>query len=421
MRDLKVRYRQARRCWVINATRVGLSNTYGGFATEAEALAAAEKLGARFTLGHEVKAEQKPELFSVQDAIDTYTAKQNQSNTKSYHQAQKFNLKLLSKVIYNDLAIGKYQIAYLGRKEDREDFRACIEQAIESEGQSIETMHTRRKHWAKFFNYASGKGWVDANPIEKIKLPKKLPTDDRAPKVQEGFVTWLQTDGLDAYTAAYVEAAELVLADGRKRYKKRNELTIKPLKLELMMLLAMTTGLREGELRALKRRYYFSNRQFIKIRHAVKHGTQDIGLVKTSEGQDREIEVPSEICKMLDDWLQDSPYQNPDDLIFPNTVGNPLRIGDFVQACKPIRAACPFVDEETGKPLHFTWGDLRHVFASNMIHQLEGNWAEVAESMGHTKPEFTKKQYGHYIHNEEKSERKRNAAGAILVNRKGRL
>ena len=294
--------------------------------------------------------------------------------------------------------------------------RRSIEQAIESEGQSIETMHTRRKHWAKFFNYASGKGWVDANPIEKIKLPKKLPTDDRAPKVQEGFVTWLQTDGLDAYTDAYVEAAKTKLKHGN-----RNELTIKPLKLELMMLLAMTTGIREGELRALKRRYYFSNRQFIKIRHAVKHGTQDIGLVKTSEGQDREIEVPSEICKMLDDWLQDSPYQNPDDLIFPNTVGNPLRIGDFVQACKPIRAACPFVDEETGKPLHFTWGDLRHVFASNMIHQLEGNWAEVAESMGHTKPEFTKKQYGHYIHNEEKSERKRNAAGAILVNRKGRL
>lgn len=415
MRDLKVRYRQARRCWVINATRVGLSNTYGGFATEAEALAAAEKLEAKFTLGHEVKAEQKPELFSVQDAIDKYTEKQNQLNTKSYHQAQKFNLKLLSKVIYNDLAIGKYQIAYLGRKEDREDFRACIEQSIESEGQSIETMHTRRKHWAKFFNYASGKGWVDANPIEKIKLPKKLPTDDRAPKVQEGFVAWLQTDGLEAYTAAYVEAAKTKLKHGT-----RNELTIKPLKLELMMLLAMTTGLRAGELRALKRRYYFSNRQFIKIRHAIKHGTQNIGLVKTSEGQDREIEVPSEICKMLDDWLQDSPYQNPDDLIFPNTVGNPLRIGDFVQACKPIRAACPFVDEETGKPLHFTWGDLRHVFASNMIHQLEGNWAEVAESMGHTNSEFTKKQYGHYIHNQEKSERKRNAAGAILVNRKGR-
>jgi integrase len=416
MKDLPVKFWKKRGHFVINAARVGLSVNHGNFATENEAIAEAEKLKAKFVLGRDVKADEKPKLFSVQDAIDTYTAKQNQSNTKSYHQAQKFNLKLLSKVIYNDLAIGKYQIAYLGRKEDREDFRACIEQAIESEGQSIETMHTRRKHWAKFFNYASGKGWVDANPIEKIKLPKKLPTDDRAPKVQEGFVTWLQTDGLDAYTDAYVEAAKTKLKHGN-----RNELTIKPLKLELMMLLAMTTGIREGELRALKRRYYFSNRQFIKIRHAVKHGTQDIGLVKTSEGQDREIEVPSEICKMLDDWLQDSPYQNPDDLIFPNTVGNPLRIGDFVQACKPIRAACPFVDEETGKPLHFTWGDLRHVFASNMIHQLEGNWAEVAESMGHTKPEFTKKQYGHYIHNEEKSERKRNAAGAILVNRKGRL
>ena len=184
MKDLAVKYRADNKCYCINAARVGLSDKYGSFATEKEAVLEAEKLKAKFVLGRDVQAEQKPALFSVQDAIDTYQAKQNESNTKSYHQAQKFNLKLLSKVIYNDLAIGKYQIAYLGRKEDREDFRFCIEQAIIGEGQSIETMHTRRKHWTKFFNYASGKGWVDVNPIEKIKLPKKLPTDDRAPKVQ---------------------------------------------------------------------------------------------------------------------------------------------------------------------------------------------------------------------------------------------
>ena len=40
--------------------------------------------------------------------------------------------------------------------------------------------------------------------------------------------------------------------------------------------------------------------------------------------------------------------------------------------------------------------------------------------MGHTNPEFTKKQYGHYIKYEEKSQRKREAAGAVLVKRKGR-
>ena len=70
--------------------------------------------------------------------------------------------------------------------------------------------------------------------------------------------------------------------------------------------------------------------------------------------------------------------------------------------------------------MHFQWGDLRHAFASVMIDQLGANWPEVAESMGHTNPEFTKKQYGHYIEDEEKSQRKREAAGAVLVKRKGR-
>jgi hypothetical protein len=81
-----------------------------------------------------------------------------------------------------------------------------------------------------FFTFAAGKGWIDANPLTDIKLPKKKPTDDRAPKVQQDFIRWLQTDGLDAYSAAYAKAAELVLADGRKGYKKRNELTISPKK-----------------------------------------------------------------------------------------------------------------------------------------------------------------------------------------------
>ena len=66
-------------------------------------------------------------------------------------------------------------------------------------------------------------------------------------------------------------------------------------------------------------------------------------------------------------------------------------------------------------------GDLRHAFASNLIDQLGANWAEVAESMGHTNANFTRKQYGHYIEDDEKSARKREAAANILVKRKGRL
>lgn len=416
MKDLSVKYRADNNCYCINAARIGLSDKHGGFATEKEAIAEAEKLKAKFILGRDVQADEKPKLFSVSQAIQEYLANQILLQKKPYHEAQKFNLSLLAAVEFDGIALGKHQIERLGRKSEREDFRTCIELTIINEGQSIETMHNRRKHWSKFFSFAAKKGWTDANPIADIKLPKKSKNDDRAPKVQKEFIAWLQTDGLDAYTAAYVEAAKTKLKLGN-----RNELTINPQKLEVMMVLSMTTGIRQGELRALRRCDYSANRQMIKIRGGIDHGTQNIGLAKTDEGQDREIEVPSEVCAMLDDFLSKSKFQAFDDLVFPSTVGTPLRKNDFSQACKPIRAACPFVDEDTGKPLHFLWGDLRHAFASNLIDQLGANWAEVAESMGHTNANFTRKQYGHYIVDEEKSARKREAAANILVKRKGRL
>jgi integrase len=418
MKDLPIKFWAKRGHFVINAARVGLSVNHGNFATEKEAVAEAEKLKAKFVLGHNITVEEKPKLFSVNEAVAEYKNNQEQLQTKSYHSAQVFNLDILLSVKYDGIDISKHQIERLGRKSDREDFRTCIELAIKNEGQSIETMHTRRKHWSKFFTFAAGKGWIDANPITDIKLPKKSKKDDRAPKVQKEFISWLQTDGLDAYSKAYALAAEKVLAGGRKKHKKRNELTISPNKLELMMVLSMTTGLRQGELRALRRCDYSANRQIIKIRGGIDHGTQDIGLAKTDEGQDREIEVPQQVCAMLDNLLATSKFKAFDDLVFPSTTGTPLRKNDFSQACKPIRAACPFVDEDTGKPLHFLWSDLRHAFASNLIDQLGANWAEVAESMGHTNANFTRKQYGHYIVDDEKSARKREAAANILVKKK---
>jgi integrase len=184
--------------------------------------------------------------------------------------------------------------------------------------------------------------------------------------------------------------------------------------------MSITTGLRQGELRALRRCDYSPNRQIISIRGGIDHGTQTIGRAKTEEGQDRDIEVPQAVCAMLDDLLEKSRFKDFDDLVFPSTTGTPLRKNDFSEAIKPMRAVCPFKDEETGKPLHFLWADMRHAFASNMINELGANWVDVSESMGHTNPEFTKRRYGHYIEDEEKSQRKRDAAGAVLVKRKGR-
>ena len=421
MKDLPVKFWKKRGYFVINAARVGLTINHGKFETEDDAKKEAEILKAKFLLNVDVVASEKPKLFSVSDAIDDYLANQELLMTTAYHNEQTFNLKLMKAISYDGMQIQKHQIENLGAKSHRAKLRTCLQLEIQNEGQSHDTMSKRRKHWQKFFSYAVGRGWLDANPIADLKLPEKDAVDCRAPKVQKDFISWLQTDGLDAYSAAYINAAEKVLASGRKKYKKRDKLTIPPKRLELMMLVAMTTGIRQGELRGIRRCDYSSNRQIITTRQAVKHGTQNVGKIKTYNGQNRRIEVPSEVCAMLDSYLATSKFQEPTDLIFPSTVGTPLRSNDFSNICKPIRKACPFVNEDTGEVLHFVWGDLRHAFASLMIELLGANWAAVAESMGHASADFTRKRYGHYIVDEEKSRIKREAASAILIKKERRL
>ncbi len=389
---------------------------FGRYKTRKEAVAAMNNLIAAYNGNEEIEVKkQKLKIFTVSQAILEYLQEQKLLMKPKYYDEQIQTLNILEQVIFDGIAIGLHKLERLGREDQRGKVRALLEYTIKNEGQSNETMYRRRKHWGKFFKTAAGKGWMQANPIADLKLPKKTKRSIQAPKVQEGFTEWLQTDGLQAYEIAYKQAAEKILANGRKKYKKKRSLPHSPFKVQVMMLLSICSGLRVGELRALKRWDYSANRQMITVRGAVEHGTQNIGRVKTDEGQDREIELPPFICRLLNEHLLQSKFKQPDDLIFPNNVGNPIRSNDFSELCQPIRAACPFVDEKTGKTIHFEWKDLRHIFASNMINQLGPNWPEVAEVMGHTNAGFTKDKYGHYIENKEKSDRRRNASAAIIV------
>jgi integrase len=390
---------------------------YGKFKTFDDALVAMQKLNESFN-GEKLIAEDVKEgkIFTVSDAIDDYLANQKLLMTTAYHNEQTFNLKLMKAITYDEMQIQKHQIENLGAKSHRAKLRTCLQLEIQNEGKSNDTMQKRRKHWQKFFSYAANVGWVDANPITDLKLPQKNAVDSRARKVQKDFIEWLQTDGISAYRSAHIKACEIKLCG-----RGRNELLYKPDFVELMMLLAMTTGIRQGELRGLRRCDYSANRQIITTRKAVKHSTQNLGQIKTNQGQDRQIEVPAEVCAMLDKHLTTSKFQEPTDLIFSSSAGTPLRKNDFSNICKPIRKACPFVNEDTGEILHFVWGDLRHAFASLMIELLGANWAAIAESMGHTNANFTRKQYGHIIVDEEKSRIKREAASAILIKKERRL
>ena len=105
MKHLKIKYWKARKHYVINAARIGLSVNYGNYATKAEAEKEAKELLAKFTLGMVVKEEVKD--IKVKDAFDQFMVyqdkrKSNNEIGKSFYTDVKSNLKIVLKYKIDD-------------------------------------------------------------------------------------------------------------------------------------------------------------------------------------------------------------------------------------------------------------------------------------------------------------------------------
>jgi integrase len=163
--------------------------------------------------------------------------------------------------------------------------------------------------------------------------------------------------------------------------------------------------MRQGELRALSWSSIDFDNQIIKVQAAVKHGTSNIGAPKTKRGR-RSIPVDAKTIKALKVLKLQSKYSKDNDLVFPSSNGTPKlqKVLDklLTRVCK--RAG---VDK-------ILWGDMRHFYASVQLSSLGEDWSTVAALMGHSTPNFTYKQYGHYVSNDEKQDKSRTAAASAI-------
>ena len=69
MKDLKVRYWEERKQWVIDARRIGFNNRYGNYLSKAAALKEAELLKAKFITG---AIAEKVDVVKVSQAVDKF-------------------------------------------------------------------------------------------------------------------------------------------------------------------------------------------------------------------------------------------------------------------------------------------------------------------------------------------------------------
>jgi integrase len=182
------------------------------------------------------------------------------------------------------------------------------------------------------FEYARREGWVAANPCSLADKPR---ASDGDPDIR-----FLEQEEIEALLRAVPE-------DDLGRVERR------------MYLTAAMTGMRQGELLALRWRDIDWPARRVRIRRSFVRG--EFGAPK-SKRSSRSVPLADRLAGELDQLHQESAYRTDDDLVFahPHT-GKPI---DRSRLLKRFKAALKAADV---RPVRFH--DLRHTFGTRMAAQ----------------------------------------------------
>ncbi len=153
----------------------------------------------------------------------------------------------------------------------------------------------------------------------------------------------------------------------------------------LPILTAVSTGIRRGELFALRWSDFEPERRRLWVRRSLNRHLE-FQRPKTKKSV-RSIACRPTLVQALREHRMASSFSADDDLIFPNTNGGPMDAANFVR--REFRPAL----RRAGVPM-VRWHDLRHTFVSLLI--AEGLAPKlISELCGHASIAITMDRYGH--------------------------
>jgi integrase len=156
-------------------------------------------------------------------------------------------------------------------------------------------------------------------------------------------------------------------------------------KYKTLIQLAVMSGARQGELLGLKWPDVDWGNSQIYIQRSFNKGCFYATKTQTSK---RRIDLGPAMMTELKRWRLACP-KNRLQLVFPNESGNPMNYSNAVNRYfKPAL-------EKAGLP-SIRWHDLRHTFASLLIHQGE-NIKYIQSQLGHSSPTVTLNVYSHLM------------------------
>jgi len=157
-------------------------------------------------------------------------------------------------------------------------------------------------------------------------------------------------------------------------------------KYRMLFLFAALTGLRQGELFALKWGDVNWQDSQVHVKRTYNHG--EFYQPKSKAGN-RKVDLSPALLHELKEWRVASKYSKGTDLVFPTDVGTPLNHGNVLR-----RHYNPAL-EKAGVP-HRKFHTFRHTFASLLLEQGE-NIRYISGQLGHSSTSLTLDVYSHLI------------------------
>ena len=172
----------------------------------------------------------------------------------------------------------------------------------------------------------------------------------------------------------------------------------------LMATFASSTGLRQGEQRALTWADLDLDGSKVEVNKAVKHRA-DVGPPKSPKGY-RKVTLPRGLAIQLRELYIKRGRPAKTELVFPTRTGAIISDSRFQEN---MDKACAKAGVEK-----IRWHDLRHYYASQLLRAFKNDWWTITNLMGHESVQTTQKTYGHWIEDEEKDAHMLDAVSSIF-------
>ena len=157
---------------------------------------------------------------------------------------------------------------------------------------------------------------------------------------------------------------------------------------QLTMRFACTTGLRQGEQRALTWGCLDLDNSKINVTRSVKHKTTEIGVTKTKSGV-RTVPLTRDMVQSLRELYIRRGRPTEDTLVFCSNIGTLRMPSKFLKA---LHRACDAAGVD-----RIRWHDLRHFYASKLLMAYSDDLYRVKSYMGHKTIQITQDIYGHWL------------------------